>query len=102
MATLEELKREYARLKAEKEVRADFARRDREKKALASKVRQIKYARAHAIGKALKKGTVRVGTAIAKEARKSQRKRKSKPTTRRSTRSYSYNGNPFGIKAPKF
>jgi len=42
MPTLEELKREIAKLKAQKEVRADFIKRDAEKKMLQKQLSMLK------------------------------------------------------------
>lgn len=102
--TLEQMKKEYARLKAEKEVRADFMRRDRERKNVASKIRKMKYARAYALGSAIKKDGVTIAKGIAEDIQKAQKKGKVRKSVSKSKKSstYGFSGNPFGIKAPRF
>ena len=96
----EEIAREIAKRKAEAEVRRDMAKRDTERKNLKRQLFKLKYARAIKIAKAVGRGSSRIGTAVAKEIRRTQRKSTRKSPKRRV--GYSFNANPFNIRAPRF
>ncbi len=99
MATLEEIKREYARLKAEKEVRVAMEKRNVEKKEMAGKLRQLKYARAYSIAGRMKSGAKTIAKGISEDIQRSQAKA---IKTKRKAPARRNNGNPFGFSAPQF
>lgn len=81
MATLEELRRENARLRAEAAVERDFARRNAERKKLARENRALKYrkiySKASQIGGAISSGARRIGNQYAKAQRSKKRSSRS-------------------------
>lgn len=78
MASIEELKAENRRLKAEREVREDFARRDIERKQLAKENRALAHPTATKIFGGLKEGFTRTAVGF-HEMSKGSGKKSSSP-----------------------
>ena len=62
MASLEETKREVAKLRAEKEVREDFQKRNAEKKELERERSRLKHPTLYRIGSGLRSGASAIGS----------------------------------------
>ena len=56
----EQLQRELAQLRAQREVDIDFERRNKERKVLQGQVRELKYRRVIGVGRSIKGGAVRL------------------------------------------
>jgi hypothetical protein len=78
MASIAELQAENRRLKAEREVRADFARRDQERKALQKENRALAHPTASRVLGGLKEGFARTAVGF-HEMSKSSGKKSSSP-----------------------
>jgi hypothetical protein len=86
MSTVEELKREIARLKAQREVREDFARRDAEKRVLQKQLAMLKRPKLYGFARkasALGKGGVSLLVKVAKDYQKYQQKKNRSAKKRR-------------------
>ena len=69
MATLSELKRINARLKAETEVRSDFAKRDAEKRALIAENKRLQHPSRYKFFSALGRGAKTASVAVTRTAK---------------------------------
>lgn len=86
MPTLEELKREIARLKAQKEVREDFVRRDAEKRVLQKQLAMLKRPKLYGFARktsVLGKKGVSLLTTLAKDYHKYPQKKNRSAKKRR-------------------
>jgi len=80
MGELEDLKRERARLQNRADVRADFKKRDAEKKELKREIREMKHPGLFAFGRGVKNTARGIGKSI----QESQRKRASSKPQKKS------------------
>lgn len=99
--SIEQLQRELAQLKAQREVEMDFQKRNQERKAIKGEIRNIKYAKVIGVGRSIGQGASRLGKRVTPTIRRfgqrvvqAQAPRKAKRIIKSNKVSKPYN--PFG------
>jgi len=99
MGEIEDLKKEIAQLKAQKEVRGDFEARDRERKDLQKEKFLLKHEGSIGIAKRVGTGFKRIGQGIknaGEKTAKNQKKRKRKPIGKAANEFFGSGSSGFG------